>query len=101
IVYGLAFFVFFIGLLRRDRLGTTMSLLTFFLYGGMVLTILPRDPEVSFEYHFFGALAGLIAAIWLRRRDPVPARKRYSWEEDEESESADAADDELEPPPPR
>jgi len=101
IVYGLAFFVFFIGLLRRDRLGTTMSLLTFFLYGGMVLTILPRDPEVSFEYHFFGAMAGLFAAVWLRRRDPAPPRKRYSWEDEEEAESASATDDELEPPPPR
>jgi len=101
IVHGLAFFVFFMGLLRRDRLATTLSLATFFLYGGMVLTILPRDPEISFEYHFFGALAGVIAAIWLRRRDPLPPRKRYSWEDEEAAELQPVADDELEPPSPR
>lgn len=99
IVYGLMFFVFFVGLLRRDRLGVTISLLAFFLYGGMVMTVLPRDPEVSFEYHLFGALGGLIAAVWLRQRDPQPPRKRYSWEDEEETMSA--LDDELEPPAPR
>ena len=99
IVYGLMFFVFFIGLLRRDRLGVTISLLAFFLYGGMVMTVLPRDPEVSFEYHLFGALAGLVAAFWLRQRDPQAPRKRYSWEDEEEAMSA--LDDELEPPAPR
>jgi len=100
IVYGLAFFLFFIGLLRRDRLGTAISLLTFFLYGGMVLTVLPRDPDVSFEYHLFGALAGVIAAFWLRQRDPAPPRKRYSWEEEEEAAALATRDDELEPPSP-
>jgi hypothetical protein len=67
----------------------------------MVLTILPRDPEISFEYHFFGALAGVIAAIWLRRLDPLPPRKRYSWEDEEADEALPVTDDELEPPSPR
>ena len=101
VVYGLAFFLFFIGLLRRDRLGTAISLLTFFLYGGMVLTVLPRDPDVSFEYHLFGALAGVAAAFWLRNRDPAPPRKRYSWEDEEEAMALQEGDDELEPPSPR
>ena len=101
IVYGLAFFLFFIGLLRRDRLGTAISLLTFFLYGGMVLTVLPRDPEVSFEYHLFGAIAGAIAAFSWRHRDPLPPRKRYSWEDEEEALASQADGDELEPPSPR
>jgi len=99
VVYGLMFFVFFIGLLRRDPLGVTISLLAFFLYGGMVMTMLPRDAETSWEYHLFGSIAGAIAAIALRNRDPLPPRKRYSWEDEEES--AEALDDELEPPVPR
>lgn len=96
IVHGLMFFLFLLGLLRRDRLGVAIAMVVFFLYGGMVMTVLPRDPQVSFEYHFFGALAGAIAAIAWRRRDPEPPRKRYSWEIEEES----AASDELEPPSP-
>jgi len=47
----------------------------------------------------FGALAGLVGAVWLRERDPQPPRKRYSWEDEEEELSA--SDDELEPPAPR
>jgi hypothetical protein len=89
ISHGLMFFLFLMGLLRRDRLGVAISMAVFFLYGGMVLTVLPRDPQVSFEYHFFGALAGVIAAIAWCRRDPEPPRKRYSWEiEEEEAEQA-------------
>ena len=85
IVHGLMFFVFLLGLFRRDRLGVAIALLVFFMYGGMVLTVLPRDPDISFEYHLFGAIAGLIAAIALYRFDPLPPRKRYSWEDEEDS----------------
>ncbi len=67
IVHGLMFFLFVLGVLRRDRLGIAIALMVFFLYGGMVLTVLPRDPQISFEYHLFGAIAGLIAAIALFR----------------------------------
>ena len=85
IVHGLMFFVFLLGVFRRDRLGVAIALLVFFMYGGMVLTVLPRDPDISFEYHLFGAIAGLIAAIALFRLDPLPPRKRYSWDDEEES----------------
>jgi membrane associated rhomboid family serine protease len=85
IVHGLMFFLFVMGLLRRDRLGVAIALLVFFLYGGMVMTVLPREEEVSFEYHLFGAIAGVIVALAVFRLDPTPQRKRYSWEDEEES----------------
>jgi membrane associated rhomboid family serine protease len=85
IAHGLMFFLFMMGVLRRDRLGIAIALLVFFLYGGMVMTVLPREPEVSFEYHLFGAIAGLISAFVLFRLDPTTPRKRYSWEDEEES----------------
>ena len=95
IVHGLMLFLFVIGLLRGDRLAVVTSLVVFFLYGGMLLSVLPHEERISFEYHLAGAVAGLLAAIALRRRDPTPARKRYSWE----TEAAnDAVDDELELP---
>ena len=98
IVHGLMFFLFVMGLLRRDRLGVAIALMVFFLYGGMLMTVLPRDPDISFEYHLFGALAGIAAAIALFRFDALPPRKRYSWED--EDEAAQSEDDELEPPSP-
>jgi len=53
---------------------------------------------VSFEYHAAGAIAGVLAAILFFRTDPMPARKRYSWE-DEEAEPE--GDDEYELPRPK
>jgi membrane associated rhomboid family serine protease len=102
VVHGLMFFLFFMGLLRRDRLGVAIALLVFFLYGGMVMTVLPREADISFEYHLFGALAGIASAFVLYRFDPLPSRKRYSWEDEEESiDAVESVDDELEPPSPR
>ena len=98
IVHGLMFFIFVLGLLRRDRLGVALALLVFFLYGGMLMTILPREVQVSFEYHLAGAVAGVAGALLLFRLDPMPPRKRYSWEDEEET--LDPENDELEPPRP-
>ncbi|MEO6687928.1 MAG: rhomboid family intramembrane serine protease [Dokdonella sp.] len=83
IVHGLMFFLFVMGLLRRDRLAVVTSLVVFFLYGSMLLSVLPHEEHVSFEYHLAGAIAGVLAALLLRARDPLPPRKRYSWEEEE------------------
>ena len=97
VAHGLMFFLFVMGLLRRDRLAIVTALVVFFLYGGMLLTVLPREQHVSFEYHLAGAVAGVLAAFLCFRRDAAPPRKRYSWEDEEET----AAEDELEPPTPQ
>jgi membrane associated rhomboid family serine protease len=83
LIFALMAFVFTVGLLRWDRRAIALSLAVFLLYGGMIWGVLPTDPRISFEYHFFGALIGVILAVALRRLDPPPPEKRYSWEEDE------------------
>jgi membrane associated rhomboid family serine protease len=100
--HGLLFLVFVLGLLRRDRPAVAAALIAFFLYGGMVITVLPTEPGVSFEYHAFGALGGLLGALAFRRLDPPPPRKKYSWELEEELAAlrAQAEDDQYEPPRP-
>ena len=47
-----------------------------------------------------GAAAGVIAALLFRNADPRAARKRYSWEDEEDAEQLAGADNELEPPAP-
>lgn len=83
IAHGLMFFLFVMGLIRRDRLAVVTSLVVFFLYGGMLMSILPGEEHVSFEYHLAGAVAGVLAAVLLHARDPLPPRKHYSWEDEE------------------
>jgi hypothetical protein len=56
---------------------------------------------VSWQSHLGGALGGVLAAMAFRRSDPLPPRRRYSWEIEEEEAAAVAAEHELEPPKPR
>lgn len=84
--FGFMFFVFTVGVLRWDRRAIALSLVVFFLYGGMIWGIFPGKPNISYESHLFGAIIGITLAVLLRNYDPQPAEKRYSWEEDEEAE---------------
>jgi membrane associated rhomboid family serine protease len=88
LTFGMMFFVFTIGVLRWDRRAIALSLVVFLLYGGMIWGILPTAPNISFEYHLFGAGIGVLLAFLLRGLDPPPPEKKYSWE----GEDADAND---------
>jgi membrane associated rhomboid family serine protease len=91
---GMMFFVFAIGVVRWDRRAIALSLIVFFLYGGMVWGVFPGDPEISYESHLFGALLGVALAVLLRKLDPERAPKRYSWE-DEADEPREPGDDDV------
>ncbi len=84
LTYGMMAFVFVAGVLRRDRLAISLSLLVFFLYGTMIWGIFPHQPGVSFETHLWGAGLGILCAIVLRNIDPIPPRKRYTWENEDD-----------------
>jgi membrane associated rhomboid family serine protease len=93
VAFGMLFFVLTIGVLRWERRAIAISLMVFFLYGGMILGIIPDARGISFESHLSGALIGIVLAFLLRHRDPDPPRKQYSWEsEDEEPEDCDWPD---------
>ena len=98
LTHGLMFLVFALGLLRRDRPAIAAAMLAFLFYGGMLLTVLPREAGVSWQAHLGGAVAGVLAAFLFRRSDPVPPRRRYSWEieEDIARQQAEAERDALE-----
>lgn len=81
LTHGLFFFLFVASIFRRDKSSVAIMMIAFLLYGGMTMTIFPREEGISFEYHFFGALAGFIAALIWHDSDPKPVVKRYDWEE--------------------
>ena len=93
VTHGLGFLVFVLGLLRRDRAAIAAGMLAFLFYGGMLLTIFPQEAGVSWESHLGGALAGIVAAFLFRRSDPLPPRRKYSWELEEELEREQSARD--------
>lgn len=100
ITHGLMFFLMTMGLLRRDRPAMAAAFIGILLFGGMLLSVLPQQPDISWEYHLSGALAGILSALLWRKLDPAPPRPVYSWEEDAEDETSDDAET-LEPPRPQ
>ena len=84
LTFGFMFFVFTIGAIRWDKRAIALSMIVFFLYGGMIWGIFPNEAGISYESHFFGAAIGTILAVLLRNYDPHAPEKTYSWEEEEE-----------------
>jgi membrane associated rhomboid family serine protease len=84
LVYGLASFLFFSGIIRRYYRLVALSLLIVFLYGEMVWGIFPGVyKNVSWESHMLGVFSGIILAIWFRKEGPQ--KPVYEWmEEDDE-----------------
>lgn len=91
VTHGLMLLVFVLGLLRRDRAAIATGMIAFLFYGSMLLTVLPGEAGISWQSHLGGALGGVIAALLLRSSDPLPPRQRYSWEDEQDSEDAEAA----------
>lgn len=91
LIYGLAAFLFFSGIIRRHIPLIGLSLLVVFLYGQMVWGIFPlQNANISWESHMLGAAAGIFLAIWYRNKGP----QRPAPFTDEEDES-DAPDQEI------
>lgn len=67
VVYGLASFIFFSGIYRKNRSLLAISLLTIFLYGGMFWGLFPVKEGVSWESHLFGFVVGLLIAIFYKK----------------------------------
>jgi len=88
LVYGLASFLFFSGIIRKYFRLVALSLLIVFLYGSMVWGIFPDVyKNVSWESHMLGFISGIILAIWYRKKgpqEPVP-----EWLDEDEEEKTD------------
>lgn len=93
LIYGLAFFLFFSGLLRKHTPLIAISLLVTFLYGGLIWNMFPHftPNSTSWEGHLSGAISGTICAFAFRdygpqRPDPfADESEEISNEESEEA----------------
>ena len=95
IIYGLAFFLFFSGILRKHIPLVAISLLVTFLYGGLVWNMFPyfAKETTSWEGHLSGAVAGTVAALLFRNKGPQkPDPFAGETEEEEEAENTERAE---------
>jgi len=86
LVYGLASFLFFSGIIRRYFRLIALSLLIVFLYGSMVWGIFPGTyKDVSWESHMLGFFSGVMLSVWYKNEGPQ--KPVYNWMEEEEADS--------------
>lgn len=81
VVYGLASFLFYSGVIRRNKHLMALTLLVAFLYGGMIWGIFPYDIRISWQSHLLGGIAGFMAA-WYYRKTGMQ-REKYDWNDEE------------------
>ena len=95
IVYGLASFLFFSGIVRQNIQLLALSLVIVVQYGGLVWGLLPTNTELSFESHVFGGSTGFLLAMVLQNKGPrLPVNV---WNRDyPEDDSQEPSEGELE-----
>jgi len=89
LIYGIASFLFFSGVLKKNRNLLAISMLTVFLYGGLTWGIFPVTDHISWEAHLSGALAGILCAFAFRDEGPPKEEKQWEDEDDEDDENAE------------
>ncbi len=90
VVYGLASFLFFSGLFRRDNRLLAITFLVAFLYGSLVWGFFPEifpEKNISWESHLMGMLSGVVLAFYYKGEGPQ--RKKYSWDFEEDDDDDD------------
>ena len=95
LIYSLAFFLFFSGVIRKHVPLIAISLVVAFVYGSMIWHVFPwqiQDP-ISWEGHLAGGIIGLVLSFYYRNEGPQKPIKK--WEE-EENESLDYMNEEDE-----
>jgi membrane associated rhomboid family serine protease len=105
LIYGMAGFVFFSGVLRKNRNLLSLALAVIFMYGGMIWGIYPLENGISWEAHLFGLLSGIFCAIYFKSygpgNDPVPEwMDKEDEDEKDEEQTIPIQPEEKQPSPP-
>lgn len=97
VIYGIASFLFFSGIIRREKGLMVITMLVAFLYGGLIWGLFPQlfpNKPISWESHLMGLLAGLVLAMYYR--DFGPQRQEWNWGDDDDSDADNSwADPEI------
>ena len=94
VVYAMAAFHFISGIIRNDTRLLTLSVVVVFLYGGMIWGIFPINPDISWEGHLWGAVSGVVLALYYRRY--IIRRDKFDWEDEEDDEDVESPTEQAE-----
>lgn len=76
LVYGWLSFLIVRGFVNRSIVQSILGIILATTYSGLIWGVIPTQAAVSWEMHFFGALGGILAAVWLKRgRQRVPSNQ--------------------------
>lgn len=67
LIYGIASFIFFAGVIIKEKRYVAISLLVVFIYGSIVWGIFPMDVSYSWEGHLTGFVSGIVIAFYLKK----------------------------------
>ena len=84
VIYGLAAFLMFSGIFRKDVRLLTISLIVIFLYGSLFWGLFPIQENISWDGHLMGAASGTILSSIFHKYGPP--RRHYEWEDDDDNE---------------
>ena len=89
LIYSLAFFLFFSGIIRKHVPLIAISLVVSFVYGSMIWHIFPWQihDSISWEGHLSGGIVGLILSVLYRNEGPQ--KPLVIWNEIEEEDKND------------
>lgn len=73
LVFGFLGYLLLLGALERSFGSIALAVLVAFVYGGLFMGLMPGQPGVSWESHFFGFCAGGVSALLFYER-PAPVR---------------------------
>lgn len=80
VVYALASFLFFSGLIRKYKPLVGISFFVAFMYGSLIWGVLPVKEGVSWQSHLWGGVIGLVLAVYYRKKGPREPKYQYEIE---------------------
>jgi membrane associated rhomboid family serine protease len=72
VIFGWFTYLLVRGFFVRSLRQIALAVVLFLLWGGILWGVLPTNPQVSWQGHLFGTLAGVLAAWLVSRRSPRP-----------------------------
>lgn len=97
VIYLLASFIFFSGIIRKSLRLVAISLVVAFLYGGMIWYVFPIVEGMSWEGHLSGFLSGILLAYHYKDKGLV--KKEYTFTPSEIDNFIDENGNFVPPPP--